>query len=149
MKIILLKDVRALGKKGEMVEVSDGYAHNYVIPQKLGIEANARNVNDLKLKNANEERVAARQLADAEEFAGKMSGMSVELHIKSGKDGKAFGSVSTKEIAEAFSKQCGLDIDKKKILLDEPIKALGSYEVGVKLHQKVTGKFTVRVTEEK
>ena len=149
MKIILLKDVRALGKKGEMVEVSDGYAHNYVIPQKLGIEANARNVNDLKLKNANEERVAARQLADAEEFAGKMSGMSVELHIKSGKDGIAFGSVSTKEIAEAFSKQCGLDIDKKKILLDEPIKALGSYEVGVKLHQKVTGKFTVRVTEEK
>ena len=115
MKIILLKDVRALGKKGEMVEVSDGYAHNYVIPQKLGIEANARNVNDLKLKNANEERVAAQQLADAEEFAGKMSGMSVELHIKSGKDGKAFGSVSTKEIAEAFSKQCGLDIDKKKI----------------------------------
>jgi large subunit ribosomal protein L9 len=148
MKIILLKDVRTLGKKGEIAEVSDGYANNYVIPKKIGIEANAKNVNDLKLKNANAEKVAAQQLADAESFAEKLKGTSVELHIKSGKDGKTFGSVSTKEIAEALSKQCGIEIDKKKIVLDEPIKALGSYEAGVKLHQKVTGKFTVKVTEE-
>jgi large subunit ribosomal protein L9 len=149
MKIILLQDVRTLGKKGQIVEVNDGYARNYILPKKLGIEANASNINDMKLKNANEEKIAQQQLADAQALADKMKGMSVTLHIKAGEGGKTFGSVSTKEIAEAAAEQCGLEIDKKKVVLQEPIKALGSYEIGVKLHQKVTGKLTVRVTEEK
>jgi large subunit ribosomal protein L9 len=149
MKIILLQDVRTLGKKGQIVEVNDGYARNYILPKKLGIEANAGNINDMKLKNANEEKIAQQQLADAQALADKMKGMSVTLHIKAGEGGKTFGSVSTKEIAEAAAEQCGLEIDKKKVVLQEPIKALGSYEIGVKLHQKVTGKLTVRVTEEK
>lgn len=149
MKIILLKDVRPLGKKGQIVEVSDGYARNYVLPQKVGIEATSRNINDLKLKNANEEKLAKKQLEEAQQLAAKMKGMSVTVHIKAGEGGKTFGAVSTKEIAEAASKQCGLDVDKKKILLDEPIKALGSYEIGIKLHQKVTGKLTLVVAEEK
>ncbi len=149
MKIILLQDVRTLGKKDQIVDINDGYARNFVLPKKLGIEATARNVNEMKLKNANEERLAQQQLAEAQALADKMKGMSVTLYIKAGEGGKTFGSVSTKEIAEAASMQCQLDIDKKKIVLPEPIKAIGTYEVGIKLHQKVTGKLTVKVAEEK
>ena len=148
MKIILSQDVKPLGKKGQIVEVSEGYARNFILPKKLGIEASAGNVNDLKLKSDNEEKVAEQQLAAAQALADKMGNMSVTLHIRAGEGGRTFGSVSTKEIAEAAAKQCGLEIDKKKIQLPEPIKALGVYEVGIKLHQKVTGKLTVRVTEE-
>ncbi len=148
MKIILLEDVKALGKKGEIVDVSDGYARNCIIPKKLGVEANSKNRNDLKLQKANADKVAKEQLEAARELAGVLVTKEVILKMKSGEGGKAFGSVSSKEIAQAAKEQCGLELDKKKIQLPEPIKALGVYEVGVKLHPKVTGQLKVKVIEE-
>ncbi len=147
MKIILLEDVKALGKKGEIVDVSDGYARNCILPKKLGVEANAKNRNDLKLQKANADKVAKEQLEAARELAGVLETKEVTLKMKSGEGGKAFGSVSSKEIAQAAREQCGLELDKKKIQLPEPIKALGVYEVGVKLHPKVTGQLKVKVIE--
>ena len=147
MKIILLQDVKALGKKGETVDVSDGYARNCILPKKLGVEANAKNMNDLKLQKAHEENVAKEQLEEAKALAEKMAEMEVILSIKSGKDGRTFGSVSTKEIATALKEQHGLAIDKKKLLLDEPIRTVGTAIVGVKLHREVTAKINVRVRE--
>ncbi len=148
MEIILLEDVKTLGKKGDVVKVSDGYARNFVLPKKLGVEANAKNKNDLKLQKANADKVAAQQLAAAEELAQLLETKEVVVKIKSGEGGRAFGSVSSKEIAQAAKDQCGLELDKKKIQLPEPLKALGAYEVGVKLHPKVTGKLKVKVIEE-
>lgn len=147
MKVILLQDVKSLGKKGQTVEVSDGYARNFILPKKLGIEANAKNMNDLKLQKAHEEKVAKEQLKEAKELAAKIEGLSVELSIKSGKDGRTFGSVSTKEIAQAFKEQNGIEIDKKKISLDEPIRTVGTSIVNIKLHREVTAKLTVKVRE--
>lgn len=147
MQIILLEDVKKLGKKGEIVEVSDGYARNFVLPKKLGVEANSKNLNDLKLQRANADKVAKEQLDSAKELAGVLASKEVTLKIKSGEGGRAFGSVSSKEIAQAAKEQCGLELDKKKIQLAEPIKALGVYEVGVKLHPKVTGTLKVKVVE--
>ena len=147
MKVILLQDVKSLGKKGEIVNVSDGYARNFVLPKKLGVEANSSNMNDLKLQKANADKVAQEQLAAAKELAALMETKEVILTMKAGEGGRAFGSVSSKEIAAAAKTQCGLELDKKKIQLSEPIKALGVYEVGVKLHPKVTGKLKVKVTE--
>ncbi len=147
MQIILLEDVKTLGKKGEIVDVSDGYARNFVLPKKLGVEANAKNKNDLKLQKANADKLAKEQLEAAKELAGVLETKEVILKMKSGEGGRAFGSVSSKEIAQAAKEQCGLELDKKKIQLPEPIKALGVYEVAVKLHPKVTGKLKVKVTE--
>lgn len=147
MKVILLQDVKSLGKKGEIVNVSDGYARNFVLPKKLGVEANTSNMNDLKLQKANADKVAQEQLEAARELAALLETKEVVLKMKSGEGGRAFGSVSSKEIAAAAKTQCGLELDKKKIQLSEPIKALGVYEVGVKLHPKVTGKLKVKVTE--
>lgn len=147
MKIILLEDVKTLGKKGDIVDVSDGYARNFVLPKKLGVEATPKNRNDLKLQKANADKVAKEQLEAAQELAGVLEKKEVTLKMKSGEGGKAFGSVSSKEIAQAAKDQCGLELDKKKIQLPEPIKALGVYEVGVKLHPKVTGKLKVKVIE--
>lgn len=147
MQIILLEDVKTLGKKGEIVNVSDGYARNFVLPKKLGVEANAKNKNDLKLQKANADKMAKEQLEAAKELAGVLETKEVTLKMKSGEGGRAFGSVSSKEIAQAAKEQCGLELDKKKIQLPEPIKALGVYEVAVKLHPKVTGKLKVKVTE--
>lgn len=148
MKVILLEDVKSLGKKGEIVNVSDGYARNFVLPKKLGVEANAKNMNDLKLQKANADKVAQEQLEAAQELAKVLETKEVVLKMKSGEGGRSFGSVSSKEIAQAAKDQCGLELDKKKIQLPEPIKALGVYEVGVKLHTKVTGKLKVKVIEE-
>ena len=148
MKVILLEDVKSLGKKGEIVNVSDGYARNFVLPKKLGVEANAKNMNDLKLQKANADKVAQQQLEAAQELAKVLETKEVVLTMKSGEGGRAFGSVSAKEIAQAAKEQCGLELDKKKIQLPEAIKALGVYEVGVKLHTKVLGKLKVKVTEE-
>ena len=147
MKIILLEDVKTLGKKGDIVDVSDGYARNFVLPKKLGVEANSKNKNDLKLQKANAEKVAKEQLEAAKELAGVLATKEVSLTIKAGEGGKTFGSVSSKEIAQAAKEQCGLEIDKKKIQLPEPIKSRGVFEVGVKLHPKVTGTLKVKVTE--
>ena len=147
MKVILLQDVKALGKKGQTVDVSDGYARNCILPKKLGVEATSKNLNDLKLQKAHEEKVAKEQLEEAKAFAAKMADMEVIVSIKSGKDGRTFGSVSSKEIATAFKEQHGMERDKKKIVLDEPIRSVGTTIVSVKLHKDVVGKLNVRVRE--
>lgn len=148
MKVILLQDVKALGKKGEIVTVNDGYARNFILPKKLGLEASGKNLNDLKLQKANEEKVAQQILDEAKELAKKIEAGKVELAIKIGEGGRAFGSVSSKEIAVAVNDQMGYDIDKKKIQLKDAIKSLGTHTVPVKLHPKVTAQLKVVVTEE-
>ena len=143
MKVILLEDVKALGKKGQTVNVSDGYARNMLLPKKLGIEATAKNLNELKLQKAHEDKVAAEQLAEAQAFAKEIEEKQVTVAIKVGEGGKVFG----KEIAEAAKEQLGYDIDKKKMQLPNPIKVLGTTEVPIRLHTKVTAKLKVIVKE--
>ncbi len=147
MKIILLQDEKKLGKKGEIIEASEGYARNYIIPKKIGVEANAKNLNDLKLQKANDEKVAQQQLDAAKEMAAVLETKQVVVKMKAGEGGKAFGSVSSKEIVAEFKAQHGIELDKKKIVLTDSIKNFGNYEVAIKLHPQVTGKFTVKVTE--
>ncbi len=147
MKVILTQDVKKLGKKGEIIEASDGYARNYILPQKLGIEANAKNLNDLKLKKSNEEKVAQRQLEEARALSEKIGKLLIVVSVKAGEGGKVFGSVSSKEIAEAIKAQGNLEIDKKKIQLQEPMKSFGIHEVGIKLHPQVVGTLKVKVEE--
>lgn len=149
MKVILLEDVKSLGKKDEIVNVSDGYARNYVLPKKLGVEATPKNLNELKLKKAHEDKVAAEILAQAQALADKMKDESVTLSLKVGEGGKTFGSISSKEIAEAMKSQLGHNIEKKKIVLKEPIKSVGTHIIDIKLHTKVTAKMSVKVTEGK
>lgn len=147
MKVILLEDVKSLGKKGDTVNVSDGYARNMLFPKKLGVEANAKNMNDLKLQKANKEKVAQEQLDAAKAFAEEISKKEIVISIKVGEGGKTFGSISSKEIAEAAKTQHGLDIDKKKIQMSAPIRALGTTGVAIKLHPKVTAELKVTVKE--
>ena len=147
MQVVLLEDVKSLGKKGQIVNVNDGYARNFILKKNLGVEATAKNLNDLKLQKANAEKIAAEQLAAAKELAEKLEGTSVTLSMKAGEGGKAFGSVSGKEIAAAAKEQLNLEIDKKKLVLPEAIKTFGTHEVPVKLHKDVTGKLTVKVVE--
>ncbi|MCM1144260.1 MAG: 50S ribosomal protein L9 [Blautia sp.] len=148
MKVILLQDVKSLGKQGEIVNVNDGYARNFILPKKLGLEANSKNMNDLKLQKANEEKKAKAQLEAAQELAKVLETKEVVMKMKCGEGGKTFGSISSKEIAAAAKTQCDLDLDKKKFQLTEAIKALGVYEVPVKLHTKVIAKLKVKVIEE-
>ena len=125
MEIVLLEDVKALGKKGQIVKVNDGYARNFILPKKLGVEATSKNLNDLKLQKANAAKVAAEQLAAAKELAEKIEKLSITLTMKAGEGGKAFGSISGKEISAAAASQLGLEIDKKKLVLPDPIKTFG------------------------
>lgn len=148
MEVILLQDVKSLGKKGEVVKVNDGYARNFILPKKLGIEANNKNMNDLKLQKANEEKIAAENLAAAKALAEELKDKEVTLSLKLGEGGKTFGSISSKEIGEAAKEQLGYDIDKKKIQLKESIKSLGVHNVAIKLHAKVTAELKVKVTEQ-
>ena len=147
MKVILLEDVKSLGKKGQIVNVSDGYARNMILPKKLGAEATSKNLNDLKLRKANEEKVAQENLDAAKAFAEELSTKEVILTLKVGEGGRTFGSVSSKEISEAAKKQLNLDIDKKKLQLENPIRNLGVTNVPVRLHPKVTGSLKVWVKE--
>ena len=147
MKVILTEDVKSLGKKGEIVNVSDGYARNMLFPKKLGVEANAKNINDLKLQKAHEDKVAKGQLEAAEAYKKELEEKEVVLSIKVGEGGKLFGSVSTKEIAEAAKEQLGYEIDKKKMQLPSPIKVLGTTMVPIRLHPKVTAELKVIVRE--
>ena len=147
MDIVLLEDVKALGKKGQIVKVNDGYARNFILPKKLGLEATSKNLNDLKLQKANDARIAAEQLAAAKELGAKLDESTVTLSIKAGEGGRAFGSVSNKEISKAISDQLNLDIDKKKIVLNVPIKSIGSFEVPIRLHKEVTARLAVKVVE--
>ncbi len=146
MKVILLTDVKSLGKKDEIVTVSDGYARNMLLPKGLAVEANARNLNDRKLRGEHADRVAAEQRKAAEETAGKLAGQTVQLTIRAGENGKTYGSISTKEIAQAVQSQLGLTIDKKKMSLSEPIRSLGRYSVEVRLYPNVTAQLVVDVT---
>lgn len=147
MKVILLEDVKSLGKKGELVEVNDGYARNYILAKKLGLEATPKNMNDLKLKRAHEDKLAAERLEEAKAFAEELKKVQVTLKIKAGEGGKLFGSISSKEIAQAAKEQLSLEIDKKKLVLPMPIKAVGTTMVPIKLHPKVTGELKVIVQE--
>ena len=147
MKVILLQDVKALGKKGEVVNVNDGYARNFILPKKLGVEANGKNLNDLKLQKNNEAKVAQEHLDAANKLAEELKAGKVVLTMKVGEGGRTFGSVSSKEIAEAVKEQMHLDIDKKKIQLKEQIKTLGTHIVSVKLHPEVTAELNVSVKE--
>ena len=147
MKVILLEDVKALGKKGQVVNVSDGYARNLLLPKKLGVEATGKNMNDLKLQKAHEDKVAQENLDAAKAFAEELKDKQVDVGIKVGEGGRTFGSISAKEIAEAAKAQLGYELDKKKLQLSAPIKELGTTMVPIKLHPKVTGQLKVVVKE--
>lgn len=147
MKVILLEDVKSLGKKGDLVEVNDGYARNFILAKKLGVEATPKNMNDLKLKRAHEDKLAAQRLEEAKAFAEELKKVQVTLKIKAGEGGKLFGSISSKEIAQAAKDQLNLDIDKKKMVLPSPIKSVGTTMVPIKLHPKVTGELKIIVQE--
>lgn len=148
MKVILKEDVKSLGKKGQVVEVSDGYARNFILKKGKGVEANSKNLNDLKLQKANQDKVAQEQFEAAKELGKKVEAGQIQVSIKTGEGGKAFGSISSKEIAEETKAQLGLEIDKKKIQLKETIKTLGTHNVPIKLHPKVTVELKVVATEE-
>lgn len=147
MKVILLQDVKSLGKKGDIVEVSEGYARNMLLKKGLGQEATGQNMNDLKLQKANAEKIAREALEAAQALAKEMEGKAIKVAVKAGEGGRVFGSVSTKEIAEEIKKQLGYEVDKKKIQIDNPIRALGTTNVTVKLHTKVTAEIRVNVVE--
>lgn len=148
MKVILIEDVKSLGKKGEIVDINEGYARNFIIPKKMGVEANNKNLNDLKLANKRAEKQAREELEAAKALAVKVEEKPVVTHIRTGEGGRTFGTVSSKEIAAAAKAQLGLELDKKKISLPEAIKALGTYEVAVKLHKDVTATLRVKVEAE-
>ena len=147
MKVILLEDVKSLGKKGQIVNVSDGYARNLLLPKKLGVEATGKNMNDLKLQKAHEDKVAQENLDAAKAFAEELKDKQVDVGIKVGEGGRTFGSISAKEIAEAAKAQLGYELDKKKLQLSAPIKELGTTMVPINLHPKVTVELKVVVNE--
>ena len=138
---------KSLGKKGEVVKVNDGYARNFILPKKLGVEKNDKTMHELKLQKAAEERRQQELLAEAQELAKKIEAGSLTLKIKGGEGGRTFGSVSTKEIAVAMKEQLKLDIDKKKLQLADPIRNFGTFHVPIRLHPKVTAEITVKVEE--
>lgn len=147
MKIILLEDVKGVGKKGQTINASDGYARNFILPKKLGVEATPANMNTLKLQQKAEEKRKAEELAQARAAAEKLENLTVNIAVKTGEGGKLFGSVTNKEISAALEKQHGLKIDKKKIVLADQIKMVGERHVEVKLHPQVTAELKVKITE--
>ena len=147
MQVVLFEDVKALGKKGDVVKVNDGYARNFIFPKKLGVEATPQNLAKLKQQKAYEAKVAAEQLAAAKDLANVIAAKTVTLKVKVGEGGRLFGAISRTEIAQAAKEQCDLELDKKKIVLPEPIKTLGTHEVPVKLHKDVTAALKVVVAE--
>ena len=145
MEVILLEDVKNVGKKGDVVKVNDGYGRNVLIKQNKGLEATGKNLNDLKLKKANDDKIAAEILAAAQELGKKIEDSEITVAIKVGEGGKSFGSVSSKEIAEEVKSQLGYDVDKKKVQLKDAIKNVGTHDVKIKLHPKVTTTLKVNV----
>ena len=147
MKVVLLQDVKAQGKKDDIVEVSEGYARNFLFPKKLAIPADAKAINDIKNKKSSEahkielERIAARDIAE------KLNQTTVKVVAEAGKDGKFYGAVTSKDIAEALKAQAKIEVDKRKVILDSPIKAFGTYKVDIKLYQEISGKVTIMVIE--
>lgn len=145
MEVILLEDVKNVGKKGEVVKVNDGYGRNVLIKKKQAVEATGKNLNDLKLKKANDDKIAAENLEAAKELGKKIEESSITIAIKVGEGGKSFGSVSSKEIAEEVKAQLGFDVDKKKVQLKDAIKTVGEHDVKIKLHPQVTTTLKVKV----
>ncbi len=148
MKVILLKDVKTLGKRGDVVEASDGYARNVLIPKKMGVEANKKNMNDLKLQQQHADKMAKENLEAARAMAKEIGEWLVETKIRAGEGGRTFGSVSSKEICAAVKEQYHVDLDKKKVIVEEPIRMLGTVEVKIKLHPQVTAVMRVHVSAE-
>ncbi|MCR5610044.1 MAG: 50S ribosomal protein L9 [Lachnospiraceae bacterium] len=149
MQIILLEDVKSVGKKGDIVKLSDGYARNFILPKKLGLEATPKNLNDLKLQKKAEEKQKQELLDEAKKMKEFLEANKVEVEMKVGEGGRTFGSISSKEIEGAIKKQLNVDIDKKKIQISDAIKSLGVYNVQIKLHPKVSAELKVHVAEKK
>lgn len=147
MKVIFNVDVRGQGKKGEMKEVSDGYARNYLLPRGLAAEATADNINTMKLREKAKAAQIAAEKAQAEDYAKKLSGVQVTIRAKAGKNGKLFGAVTSQEISDALKAQFGMDIEKNKIVQNDPIKTFGSYSLKVKLGHEISGTVNVLVVE--
>lgn len=147
MQVILIEDVKSLGKAGTLVKVNDSYGRNYLIPRKLGVEANAANLNNLKLRNANEEKIEAAKLENAKEVKAAVTGKAIKIAIKTGKDGKLFGSITAADIADAIKAQTKIEVDKKKIVMD-PIKETGEHTIKLKLHKDVQADVKVSVVAE-
>ena len=148
MKLRLLEDVKGVGKKGDVVNKNDGYALNFLIPKKLAVEATKSNINDLELKKKADERRKKEEYEEAKELGEKLKDKIVKVSVKAGENGKVFGSVTNKEISAALLQQTGIDIDKKKITFNDPIKMVGRRTVKVKLHPKVTVELTVEIAGE-
>lgn len=148
MKVILFQDVKKVGKADEVVELADGYARNCIINKGLGVEATPKTLNDLKLKKKAEDKHAAEVLAAAKELGAKLDASKVKVGIKIGENGRVFGAVSAKEVSEAIKSQLGIDVDKKKLVMN-PFKNMGNFDVGVKLHPQVTATLKCEVVEEK
>lgn len=146
MKVILIQDVKSLGKAGTLVNVNDSYARNYIIPRKLGVEANAANLNNLKLRNANEEKIEAAKVENANAVKKALEGKVITVKVKTGKDGKLFGAVTAQDVAEAIKETIGMEVDKKKIVM-EPIKAAGDHSAVLKLHRDVNADLKLKVEE--
>ena len=148
MQIVVREDVKSLGKKGEVVKANDGYARNFILPKKLGVEATPANLAKLKQQKAREAKIAEERLNEAQTLSDAMAGKVIRMNAKVGEGGRLFGAIASKEIAQEVKKQMGLELDKKKIVLPEPIKTLGSHEIAVRLHKDVTAKLAVTVEEE-
>lgn len=147
MKVILKQDVKGQGKKGDVININDGYARNFLFPRNLAEEANAANLNSINIKNAATKFHMEKEREQALELAQKIKAVSLNLFIKCGSSGKVFGSITSKEIAENLL-SLGIDIDKKKIVLKDPIKQVGSYEIEVKVYPEITAKFILTVVSE-
>lgn len=147
MKVILLQDVKGKGKKGQMIEASDGYARNFLLPRKMAIEATADNVNTMKMNDKAKAEQAAREKANAQDIAKKLKDITVEIKAKSGNGGRLFGSITSAEVSEALKQQFGIVVDKKKIVQDEPIKSFGSFSMKAKLGYEIVATISIHVSE--
>ena len=147
MKLILLEDVKSVGKKGELINASEGYARNFLLPKKLAVEATKSNLNDYELKQKAEAKRKQEELAHAQEVAKALNDKVVTIRVKTGENGKLFGSVTNKEVAGEIIKQSGLDFDKKKVSIGDPIKMLGERTAVIKLHPKVTAEVSIKIVE--
>lgn len=148
MKVILTQDVKGKGKKGQMIEASDGYARNFLLPRKMAIEATADNVNTMKMNDKAKAEQAAREKAQAQEFAQKLKDVTVEIKAKAGSGGRLFGSITSAEVSDALKTQFGINIDKKKIVQDEPIKSFGTFSMKAKLGYEIVATITIHVSEQ-
>lgn len=148
MKVILVQDVKSVGKKGQVIEASDGYARNFLIPKKLAVPADSKNMNELKTKQEANKYRKDMSMAAAKELSEKMKSYSITFKLKAGENGKIFGSVTSKDIADELNKKYFVEVDKKKVMLDDAIKNLGTYNVEIKLFEGISGTLKVNVINE-